>query len=291
MNEPTSTALRRGASRLAAGGIDNPAREARLLAAHLLGLPAGALVDPALPIDTPAYDALIARRAAREPMALITGRQGFWTLDLAVSAATLVPRADSETLIEAALAAFPDRAAVRSVLDLGTGTGCLLLAALAEFPAAWGLGIDLAPAATRLAAVNAGANGIARAAFVVGRWADAVAGRFDLILSNPPYVETSAIAALMPEVGRHEPALALDGGADGLDAYRAIIPALPRLLAAGGVAILELGAGQAEDVVGIARAAGFSRLDLRDDLGGHPRALVLHGLPAEKSFGTVRPCG
>jgi release factor glutamine methyltransferase len=285
--EPLAAALNRATARLAAAGIDSPAREARLLAAHLLDLSPRALPDPAQPIDTARFEALVARRESHEPMALITGRQGFWTLDLAVSPATLIPRPDSETLIEAALAALPNRAAVRTVLDLGTGTGCLLLAALAEFPEAWGLGIDLNPDAIRLACANALASGLPRAQFIVGRWAEAISVRFDLILANPPYIETEAVAALMPEVALFEPRLALDGGADGLDAYRAILPTLPKLLAPGGIAILEIGAGQAASVTKLAHAAGFAAPGLRHDLGGHARAVVLQSMATEKSFGSA----
>jgi len=286
MSETVGGALRRGAARLAEAGIEFPAREARLLVAHVLALPPGGLPDPDRAIDGPAFDALLARRAAREPMALITGRQGFWTLDLAVSPATLIPRPDSETLIEAALAALPVHGAVRSILDLGTGTGCLLLAALSEFPLAWGLGVDLAEEAVRLAAANARANGLAaRAAFVAGKWAEAISDHFDLILANPPYVESGSIATLMPEVARFEPRRALDGGTDGLDAYRVLLPALPALLNRNGVAVLEIGSEQAGEVAALALSAGFTAPALRRDLGGHARAVVLHAKGQEKSFG------
>jgi release factor glutamine methyltransferase len=273
---PAEQALGCGAEALRIAGIDAPRLEARLLLAHALGISREDLLrEPHRQVATDAYDALIARRAAHEPLALILGRREFWSLDFAVSPATLIPRPESETLIEAALAAFPDRGAVRSVLDLGTGTGCLLLAALSEFPAAFGLGVDRVPAAAVLAAHNAAALGLAgRAAFLAGDWAAALAGRFDLILSNPPYIATADLAGLMPEVAGHEPSSALNGGADGNDAYRRIIADLPRLLASGGVAIIELGAGQAESVAALARAAGF-RADPRADLAGIPRALVL----------------
>ncbi len=259
-----SEALRRAAATLAAAGIEQPAREARLL----LRLAGGA--------GEKQFAALVARRAAHEPMAFLRGRQGFWTLDLEVSPATLIPRADSETLIEAALAARPERAGVRRILDLGTGTGALLLAALAEFAAAWGLGIDLVPQAAALAARNARAAGLAdRALFVTGCWAAPIAGRFDLVLANPPYIPSGAIAGLMAEVAAHEPPAALDGGADGLDAYRALLPELPLVLAKDGVAVVELGAGQADAVTALARSAGLAIVALRPDLGGVARALVL----------------
>ena len=268
-------ALRDGAARLAAAGIDNPALDARLLLAFATGLDQASLVGGRdRRIETDGYDGLLARRAAREPLAFITGRQGFWTLDLEVSAATLIPRADSETLIEAALAAFPERGRVRRVLDLGTGTGCLLLAALSEFPAAWGFGVDRTPDAAALARRNAARLGFeGRASFAVGDWAEAVGGRFDLVLSNPPYIEAGDMAGLMPEVAR-EPRGALDGGPDGLRAFRALACALGRLVAPGGVAIIEVGAGQAEAVGGLARLAGF-RPTFRNDLGGVARAVVL----------------
>jgi release factor glutamine methyltransferase len=275
-----ATALRDGAARLRAAGIDNPRLDARLLLANALGLTTESLLrDPNAPIDQACYNALLTRRAVHEPLALITGRREFWSLDLAVSAATLIPRADSETLIEAALAALPDRARVRRILDLGTGTGCLLLAALSEFPAAFGVGTDRSSAATTLARDNAAMLGMAdRAEFVCTDWAAALAGRFDLILSNPPYIRTGDLAGLMPEVARYEPAAALDGGLDGLNAYRRILPELPGRLAAGGVAVLELGEGQQQAVAALAGAAGFA-VTSRADLAGIPRALVLRPAP------------
>jgi release factor glutamine methyltransferase len=266
--------------RLRGAAIEAPRLEARRLLAHVLGTTEEALLrDPraAVPADKAQHFAtLLARRVAHEPFAYLTGRVGFWTLELEVSPATLIPRADSETLVEAALAACPDKGAGLRVLDLGTGTGALLLAVLSEFPAANGIGIDLKPAAAALAARNAARLGLAaRARFLTGDWAAALAGQFDLILCNPPYIESAAIAGLMPEVARHEPASALDGGADGLAAYRRIIADLPRLLAPRGVAVLELGAGQQAAVEALGLAAGLTPEACRADLGGVPRALVL----------------
>ncbi len=295
MRGTTGALIGQARAALAAARIESAGLEARLLVAHALGLePASLLLGSETVHDAPLLPALLARRAAREPLALILGRREFWSLDLAVSAATLVPRPETETLIEAALAARPDRGAVRRILDLGTGTGCLLLAALGEFPAAWGLGVDLAPAAAALAAANAARLGLApRAAFLCADWAASIAGRFDLVLANPPYIESAAIAGLMPEVARHEPRRALDGGADGLDAYRRIVASLPRLLGPGGVAVLELGQGQADAVAGLAREAGLAAPALRADLAGIPRALILEGDPpaaaalGKKTFGVA----
>lgn len=262
---------------LRAAAIENPRIEARLLLAHAMATSSEALLrDPrvAVPPDAVArFRQALDRRLAHVPMAQITGRAGFWTLDLEVSPETLIPRADSEALIEAVLESGlrPAR-----ILDLGTGTGCLLLAALSEFPAARGLGVDLRPAAAALAARNAARNGLAdRATFLAGDWATALAGRFDLILSNPPYIETGVIPGLMPEVALHEPASALDGGAGGLDAYRTILADLPRLLAPGGLAVLELGVDQAGAVGALARLHGLAVAGLRADLAGVARAIKL----------------
>jgi len=266
--------------RLRGAAIEAPRLEARRLLAHVLNTSEEALLrDPRapVPLDQAAqFAALLARRVAHEPFAYLIGHVGFWTLELEVSPATLIPRADSESLIEAALEACPDRGAALRVLDLGTGTGALLLALLSELPAAKGVGVDLKPEAAALAARNAGRLGLAgRARFLAGDWAAALFGPFDLILTNPPYIESAAIPGLMAEVARHEPASALDGGADGLSAYRHIIADLPRLLAPRGVAVLELGAGQQAAVEALARAAGLTPEACRADLGGVPRALVL----------------
>ena len=256
---------------------ETPRLDARLLLAHALGLNRNDLIrDPARAIDDDAYRTLLARRLAREPVALIVGRREFWSLEFQVSPATLVPRPDSETVIEAALAAFAGKPAPTRVLDLGSGTGCLLLAILSEFPSAFGIGLDRNPAAAALAKTNAATLGLAgRSAFLAGDWTAPLAGRFDLIVSNPPYIPSADIPLLMPEVAGHEPRSALDGGADGYDAYRAIIADLNNRLAPGGTAVLELGQGQAISVQDIARESGFAAA-LRLDLAEIPRAIVLY---------------
>jgi release factor glutamine methyltransferase len=275
---------------LAAAGIEEPRREARLLAAHAMGLPPGAVPGPDDVIDAASYESAVRRRSAREPLALITGRRGFWTLDLAVSADTLIPRPETETLIEAALA-LRGGDAPRRILDLGTGTGCLLLAALREFPGAFGIGVDLSPAAAALAARNAAAMGLAdRAVFLAGDWAAPLHMRADLVLANPPYIPDDDIAGLMPEIRAHEPARALAGGRDGLNAYRAICAALPGVLAPGGVAVLELGAGQAPLVAALAKAAGLHHIGTWPDLAGIARAMALCRAGDRKAV-TKKPFG
>ncbi|MDE8348400.1 MAG: peptide chain release factor N(5)-glutamine methyltransferase [Acidocella sp.] len=270
----TTEAVTLVATRLAAAGIDEPRREARMLLSAALQTDAAGLLA-CDDIDEACFTPLLARREAREPLAYILGKREFWGLTFATSPATLIPRPDTETLIEAAIAIFPDRRKIRRILDLGTGTGCLLLAALHEFPEAFGTGVDLSAAAAVLAQSNAAQLGFAqRAAFLVGNWADALSGQFDLILSNPPYIPAADLTGLMPEVKIYEPASALDGGADGLAAYRAVIAALAALLAPNGAAILELGIGQQNEVTKLVENAGFTAT-ARADLAGHPRALVI----------------
>jgi release factor glutamine methyltransferase len=272
-------ALCLGTARLRGAGIESPRLEARLLLAHVLGIEQTALLrDQQAAVartDVDAFAALVERRASHEPLAFIVGRREFWSLEFLVSPATLIPRPDSETLIEAAVAAFRHRRPPRRILDLGTGTGCLLLAALHEFPGAFGVGTDVVPAAALLAARNAEKLGMdGRAGFVCGNWAGSLAGRFELVLCNPPYIPTWELTSLMPDVGCYEPRLALDGGEDGLRAYRGIVSELPRLLARDGLAILEAGKGQAGPVMALAVARGL-RGRAVCDLGGTARAVVL----------------
>ncbi len=252
--------------RLAAAGIAEPRRELRLLQASAGGPASLADWPDQLHAD---LAALAMRRAAREPLSRIVGRREFWSRDFLLAPETFDPRPDSETVVEAALAAMP---ACRSILDLGTGTGCLLAALLVERPAAWGLGVDRSLAACRMARRNL--QGLP-AVIAAGDWGAAIGGRFDVVVSNPPYIPTADIAGLMPEVRDHDPRLALDGGADGLNAYRAILDGLPKLMAQGGAAVLELGIGQADAVAALAETAGLHVEEVRPDLGGIPRAMVL----------------
>ena len=245
--------------------------DAELLMAHALGIARDRLLlDPARAVPSIFAD-LVERRAAHEPVAYITGTRGFWSIDLAVGPGALVPRADSETLIDAAIAQVGDRHP-RRILDLGTGPGTLLLATLAQWPAATGLGIDASADALGYARRNAVALGIAdRAAFALGDWADGITERFDLVLANPPYVATGD--ALPAEVRDFEPATALFAGIDGLDDYRRLAPQLGALLAPGGAAIIEIGADQAAAVTALLADAGLHAAVHRD-LGGRDRCLV-----------------
>ncbi|HEY0121993.1 MAG TPA: peptide chain release factor N(5)-glutamine methyltransferase, partial [Rhizobium sp.] len=215
------------------------------------------------------------RRLAREPVSRILGRREFWGLSFSVSEATLDPRPDSEVLVEEAIAAL-DGCANPRVLDLGTGTGCLLLAILSDIAGATGIGVDISPEAVSMARVNALQLGLEhKAAFHQGDWMDGLDERFDLVISNPPYIPCADIVGLEPEVRTFDPQAALDGGADGLDAYRLLADGLGRVLKSGGMAIIELGAGQAEAVSGLFLAAGLGIECIADDLGGVPRALIV----------------
>ena len=249
-----------------------PRLDAELLMAHALGISREALLLKHLDDPAPsAFAPLVARRLNHEPIAYITGTRGFWTIELQVGPGALVPRADSETLIEAAVDHFGARAPA-TILDLGTGPGTLLLAALDQWPSATGLGVDASDTALDMAKTNAARLGMEeRARFEPGNWANDIAGQFDLILANPPYIATDE--QLPAEVHDHEPASALFAGPDGLDDYRLIAPQLPRLMAPGGVAILEIGSTQADAVTALLVAQGLS-VTLRCDLGNNPRALI-----------------
>ncbi|PQM29308.1 peptide chain release factor N(5)-glutamine methyltransferase [Sphingopyxis lindanitolerans] len=265
-------ALRDAARRLA-DVSETPRLDAELLMAHALGVERQALLlDPSRFAVPEGFAALVERRMRREPVAYIVGHRDFWTIRLAVAPGLLIPRPDSETLIEAAVAYF-GADAPRRILDLGSGPGTLLLAALAEWPEATGVGIDESATAVDWAVRNAADLAMdERARFRLGDWTSGLEGPFDLILCNPPYIADSE--ALMPDVVDHEPAGALFAGADGLDDYRRILPDLPRLLAPGGAAILEIGHRQLILVSELAEAAGFTARSRRD-LGGRDRAVVL----------------
>ncbi len=229
--------------------------------------------------DEAALAAMVARRLAGEPVERIIGRAGFWTLDLVVTPDTLSPRADTETVIRAAVEQMQP-SQIRSerlhILDLGTGAGAILLALLAEFEDARGLGIDISEAALEVARTNAElANLHQRSEFRTGDWASGLDGPFGLIVSNPPYIPTAVIPTLDREVRDHDPHLALDGGADGLACYRSILPALPALLAEGGRAILEFGAGQGPEIRLLAEAAGLRFIAFRKDFNDLDRVVIL----------------
>ena len=245
--------------------------DAELLLAHAAGITRDQLIlSP--PTTVPAgFAALVARRAAQEPIAYITGTRAFWTIDLGVGPGVLVPRADSETLIEAAVDHFAGSAGPRTILDLGTGPGTLLLAALDQWPAARGVGIDASEVALGYARRNAAQLRMAdRASFESGGWAGTGAA-FDLILCNPPYIGTGE--ALPPEVSAYEPAEALFAGADGLDDYRVLAPLLSGQIAPGGCACIEIGHTQAAAMTELLVAQGLS-VSLRRDLGGRDRCLM-----------------
>lgn len=256
-------------------GTDTARRDAELLMAEALGVSRSDLFLRRMADPVPAaFAGLIARRAAHEPVAYIRGHQEFFGLQFDVSPAVLIPRGDSEVLIEVALA---ERPGARRVLDCGTGSGALLLAALSELPEASGVGIDRSDAALALARRNAVGLDLAdRAEFSLADWHQpgwaATLGQFDLILANPPYVELDA--DLAPSVRDHEPASALFAGVDGLDDYHVLIPQLPALLRPSGLAMVEIGASQAQAVSAIAAAAGFA-VQVHHDLGERPRALAL----------------
>lgn len=275
--------LSRTAAELRRAGIETHRMEARLLLAHALGVePLAVVARPERRLSAAEAERIARmaeRRARREPMAHITGRREFWGLSFRVTPDTLDPRPDTETVVEAVLAELADRQQPLRVLDLGTGTGCLLLALLSELPNATGLGLDASEGACAVARGNADALGLSRRAEVrLGDWGRGLDGLFDVIVSNPPYIPTDTVATLAPEVARHEPRLALDGGGDGLAAYRALAPDIARLLAPGGVAALEIGIGQAPAVGDIMQSRGLVVHAVRRDLAGTERCVVLrHG--------------
>jgi len=272
------------ASVLREAGIETPELDARLLLCHAAALTHESFVARAgealQPEAAARLEALVRRRVSREPISRITGTREFYGRSFLVDGSALDPRPDTETLIEVALALIEKtgrREEPLRLLDLGTGTGCILLTLLAELPKAHGLGTDLSPAALRLAEANARRLGVAgRASFLASDWLDAIHGEFDLIVSNPPYIASGEIERLAPEVAHHDPYLALDGGPDGLKAYRRIAAGAARLVAPKGAILVEIGASQAPAVAGLLRDGGFlvENDGLSFDLGGRPRVVV-----------------
>lgn len=271
--------LAEASRRLRAAGIEAARAEARLLLSRATGWPKERFLrEPEAEVEPAAaarFDALLGGREARLPLAYLLGEREFWSLAIEVGPDVLVPRPETETLVEAALEAFPARDAALRILDLGTGSGCLLVALLHEYRRASGVGVDRSAKALALAARNLRRHGLAgRARLVCGDWGAALAGPFDIVVANPPYVARGELAGLAPEVARHEPRLALDGGLDGLDAYRALLPDLARLLAPAGIACLEIGRGQEGPLGALLEAHGLAA-DGRADLAGIVRCLVL----------------
>jgi release factor glutamine methyltransferase len=270
---PTVAAALSGAAARLAATSETPRLDAELLMAAALRTTRQDLLLRCIGDPAPkAFEPMIARRLAHEPVAYITGRRGFWTIELEVGPGVLIPRPDSETLIEAALEHFGDRSP-QHILDLGTGPGTLLLAALDQWPDATGLGIDGSDEALAFARRNTTRLGLeARAELRFGEWARGIAETFDLVLCNPPYVETGA--ELPPDVRDWEPHAALFAGADGLDSYRTLAPQIAPRLLPGGVACFEIGAGQAEAAGALFEAEGLS-VSVRKDLAGRDRCLLL----------------
>lgn len=266
-------------ARLRDGGIEQPGLEARLLVGAALLLPPEAMLSrPERRLEDDeqgCLDHLLARRLADEPLAYILGAREFWSLPLSVTPDVLIPRPDSEALVDTALASARRRSGL-TILDLGTGSGCLLLAVLSELPDAWGLGVDISPAALAVARDNAARLGLAtRAAFLCADWGDGLRGGFDLILCNPPYVSTAEMATLSPGITGFEPHQALHGGADGLAAYRRLLPNLARLKTEQGHIFLEIAAERSAATAALARSAGLHVIEIKSDLAGRPRCLEL----------------
>lgn len=254
---------------LAAAGVPDPVRDARVLLAHAAGAGAAG-ADDLSEADLARFNAALARRAAREPVSHITGRRAFWRHEFIVTPAVLDPRPDTETLVEAALAAPFER-----VLDLGTGSGAILLSLLADAPGATGLGTDISPDALAVAAANGERLGVSdRAAFTRADWFDGVTGAFDLVVSNPPYIAADEMPDLAPEVRDWEPRHALTDGGDGLWAYRAIAAGAPDHLRPGGRLAVETGATQGAAVSAILADRGFEQIRIRDDINGKNRVVI-----------------
>jgi release factor glutamine methyltransferase len=266
-------------TRLRNAHIDNPALDARLLVAHGLKLDRAQLLSQKDRIlcekEMHLLNVFIECRVRHESVARILMEREFWSLPFGLNEATLEPRPDSETLVEVALKSITKRDAALRILDIGTGTGCLLLSLLHELPNATGLGVDIAARAIEQAQENAEKLNLKnRAIFQIKNWLNDVTESFDIIISNPPYIARKEIPTLAPEVKNFDPKLALDGGEDGLDAYRHLIPLLHARLKPKGIAVFEIGYNQSASVTALFKAAGFSSVTLHRDFGGNDRCLL-----------------
>jgi release factor glutamine methyltransferase len=293
MEVTVERALREGALCLTQGGVGDARRDVRLLLGHALGVGVEAVFghpERTLSKDeAQRFRALIERRSAREPVSRIVGMREFWSLPLHIGAGVFDPRPESETVIEAALAGMAAHTAPPRLLDLGTGSGALLLALLSERSDAIGIGVDISKAAVGAARANAARLGLAaRARFIVGNWGDGIIGPFDVIVSNPPYIVRDDIPGLAPEVARFDPPAALCGGADGLDAYRTLAPQIAHLLAPNGLVAIEIGAGQAASVAAIYRQTGLTHGGEHRDLSGITRCLTFSPIA---NAGRAKKCG
>lgn len=276
-------ALRELRRALAEAGFETAALDARLLLLEALGISATELITgpdvPLTPEQAETLSAFVRRRLNHEPVARIVGEREFWGLPFRLSPETLVPRPDTETLVETALGLLPDRRAPLRMVDFGTGSGCILVALLHELPNATGLGVDLSFGALVTARANAIGNRVgSRCHFALSRWADAVSGPFDLVVSNPPYIASGVIPTLDEEVREHDPRLALDGGPDGLEPYRILLAEAERLLAPGGLLAVEIGYDQAEALSGLAKLHDLEILRIAHDLSGNPRCIAMRRL-------------
>jgi len=273
-------AMRAAARRLEAAGVEDALHDARRLMEKACALTPAGLIAGADAVlegaEQACFEALAARRAAREPLTQILESAGFWTLELRVTPDVLSPRADTETLVQAALDMIRDRAAPLQILDIATGSGAILLALLSECPMARGTGTDLSAAALAIARENAGRCGLAdRARFVQACWAQGVGGRFDLLTCNPPYIDSAVLETLEPEVRDFEPRMALDGGPGGLAPYRGLLETARALLKPGAPALFEIGYDQGAPVLALAREAGAAHARIVRDGGGRDRVLIV----------------
>ncbi len=285
MNETEKITIRKilieGCAELNNSGVGSPMLDARILLEHSLSCSHEELVreyEKSLnKKQADSYYRLIARRKKREPISCIVGDKEFWGINFATTTKTLDPRSDSETIIESVIKYFPRRQLPLRILDIGTGTGCLLLSTLSEYNEATGVGVDISEDALHIAETNADNLDLGyRAEFIKSKWADNVKGTFNIIISNPPYIKSSDIAHLDLEVKNYDPHIALDGGDDGLKCYREIISTIPDLLKDNGAIFFEVGEGQADDVTMIAEHYGFTIKEKARDLAGIERCIIAH---------------